>query len=75
MRADDISTAKQVPVDHRTWEMYLPFRTPVSEMSLAQAKRGLCHKSGGDPHVCESCPAPCIIGKRVLELMGGAEDA
>ena len=74
MRLDDISPAQQVPTSHYTPELYMPTRMRASQMSLKLAKRGMCPKSGGNPHVCAECPAACSIGKRVLELLGGAEE-
>ena len=59
---------KPLPDWVKTPELYMPKRTPASEMSLAMAKRGLCAKSAGNLEVCRSCPAPCPMGKRSIEL-------
>lgn len=74
MRLDDISPAPQVPASHYTANLYMPTRKRTSQMTLKQAKRGMCSKSGGNPQVCAECPAACRMGMRVLELLGGAED-
>ena len=53
----------------RTDGMYLPKGKRLSSMTLEEASRGLCPRSGGDSRVCrENCPAPCGIGRWVLFL-------
>lgn len=59
---------KPLPDWVRTPEMYMPVRQTSDQMTLLQAKRGLCHKSGGSIDVCRQCPAPCPMGKRCMEL-------
>ena len=42
-------------------------------MTLEEARRGLCPRSGGDSRVCRSdCPAPCRIGRWVISLEDAA---
>lgn len=73
MRVDDIMTAKQLPAGFVTSDVYLPKDKHISDLTFDEAKRGLCHKAGGDPHACAACPAPCGIGKRLVELMDAKE--
>lgn len=75
MRVDDIRTAKQLPDGYRTDGLYLPKNKSISEMTHEEAVRGLCHRAGGDPRACITCPAPCGIGRRLVELMEAKEAA
>lgn len=57
----------------RTKELYMPARRTPPEMTVAQLRRGMCFKSGGDWHKCECCPAPCGIGSQMIKYMTGQE--
>src|SRR5699024_10806420 len=53
----------------RTENMYLPSQVPVEEMSLSEARRGLCARAMGSTAACRSdCGAGCRFGRRVMEL-------
>lgn len=53
----------------RTENMYLPSQVPVEEMSMTQARRGLCPRAMGSTAACRSgCGAVCRFGRRVMEL-------
>ena len=55
----------------RTENMYLPSQVPVEEMSLSEARRGLCARAMGSTAACRSgCGALCRFGRRVMELEG-----
>lgn len=62
-----------VPDWVRTKELYMPARRTPAEMTVAQLRRGLCFKSGGDWHRCEACPARCGIGDQMVKYMTGQE--
>lgn len=49
-------------------ELYMPERRAASEMTLAQVKRGLCARAGGDVAVCRACPARCAFGRQAIRL-------
>lgn len=55
----------------RTPELYMPARRKPEEMTVAQLKRGMCYKSGGDWSVCERCSARCGIGEQMIKYMTG----
>lgn len=53
----------------RTENLYLPSQVPVEEMSMTQARRGLCARAMGSTTACRSgCGAICRFGRRVMEL-------
>lgn len=68
MYGDVTYTHKPMPDWVRTPSIYMPSRQSSAQMTLLQAKRGLCHKSCGDIAVCRKFPAPCPMGKRCMEL-------
>lgn len=70
---DTIEVRKPLPGWVKTPELYMPSRTPSSAMTLQQARRGLCHKSGGNLDACRVCPSPCPMGKRCMELVDQGE--
>lgn len=57
----------------RTKELYMPTRRTPPEMTVAQLRRGMCFKSGGDWRMCETCPAPCGVGSQMIKYMTGLE--
>lgn len=65
---DNVYRRKPLPDFVRTRSLYMPQRTLSKDMTLMMARRGLCHKCGGDINVCRKCPAPCAMGKRCMEL-------
>lgn len=68
MRSTDIHIEWNDSRD-RTENMYLPSQVPVEEMSLTQARRGLCARAMGSTAACRSgCGAVCRFGRRVMEL-------
>ena len=68
MRSTDIHIEWNDSRD-RTENMYLPSQVPVEEMSLSEARRGLCPRAMGSTAACRSdCGAGCRIGRRVMEL-------
>ena len=57
----------------RTENLYLPSQVPVEEMSMTQARRGLCARAMGSTTACRSgCGAGCRFGRRVMELAEAA---
>ena len=53
----------------RTENLYLPSQVPVEEMSLSEARRGLCARAMGSTAACRSgCGALCRFGRRVMAL-------
>lgn len=68
IRIGDVHAETQLPVDYRTEELYLPMRKGIERMTPEELRRGLCYKSGGKLETCRKCPAPCTIGRRLLEL-------
>ena len=53
----------------RTENLYLPSQVPVEEMSMTQARRGLCPRAMGSTAACRSgCGALCRFGRRVMAL-------
>lgn len=68
MRSTDIHIEWNDSRD-RTENMYLPSQVPVEEMSLSEARRGLCPRAMGSTAACRSgCGAVCRFGRRVMEL-------
>lgn len=68
MRSTDIHIEWNDSRD-RTENMYLPSQVPVEEMSMTQARRGLCPRAMGSTAACRSgCGAVCRFGRRVMEL-------
>lgn len=68
MRSTDIHIEWNDSRD-RTENMYLPSQVPVEEMSMTQARRGLCPRAMGSTAACRSdCGAGCRFGRRVMEL-------
>ena len=68
MRSTDIHIEWNDSRD-RTENMYLPSQVPVEEMSLSEARRGLCARAMGSTAACRSgCGALCRFGRR---LRGG----
>ena len=68
MRSTDIHIEWNDSRD-RTENMYLPSQVPVEEMSLSEARRGLCARAMGSTAACRSgCGALCRFGRRVMEL-------
>lgn len=68
MRSTDIHIEWNDSRD-RTENMYLPSQVPVEEMSLSEARRGLCARAMGSTAACRSgCGAGCRFGRRVMEL-------
>lgn len=68
MRSTDIHIEWNDSRD-RTENMYLPSQVPVEEMSLSEARRGLCARAMGSTTACRSgCGAICRFGRRVMEL-------
>lgn len=68
MRSTDIHIEWNDSRD-RTESMYLPSQVPVEEMSLSEARRGLCARAMGSTAACRSdCGALCRFGRRVMEL-------
>ena len=68
MRSTDIHIEWNDSRD-RTENMYLPSQVPVEEMSMTQARRGLCARAMGSTAACRSgCGALCRFGRRVMEL-------
>lgn len=68
MRSTDIHIEWNDSRD-RTENMYLPSQVPVEEMSLSEARRGLCARAMGSTAACRSvCGALCRFGRRVVEL-------
>lgn len=54
----------------RTDGLYMP-GSKAEAMTAAELRRGMCAKSGGDWHVCESCPGGCRIGAQLAGIMRG----
>lgn len=54
----------------RTDGLYMP-GCKAEAMTAAELRRGMCAKSGGDWHVCESCPGGCRIGAQLAGIMRG----
>lgn len=53
----------------RTESLYLPSQVSVEEMSLDEARRGLCSRAMGSAEACRrGCGALCRFGRRVMEL-------
>lgn len=73
MRVEERPYTEQymVPDWVRTPELYMPARRKAEEMTVAQLKRGLCFKSGGNWQVCQRCPQRCGIGDRLVQYMTG----
>lgn len=69
MRTSDIWQAKQNPSYVKTEKLYVDTDTPVEQMSLEEAKRGMCAAAGNDVLKCESCLAKCKFGRRIVELL------
>ena len=68
MRSTDIHIEWNDSRD-RTENMYLPSQVSVEEMSLSEARRGLCARAMGSTAACRSgCGAVCRFGRRVMEL-------
>ena len=68
MRSTDIHIEWNDSRD-RTENLYLPSQVPVEEMSLSEARRGLCARAMGSTAACRSgCGAVCRFGRRVMEL-------
>lgn len=68
MRSTDIHIEWNDSRD-RTENMYLPSQVPVEEMSLSEARRGLCARAMGSTAACRSgCGALCRFGRRVMDL-------
>lgn len=68
MRSTDIHIEWNDSRD-RTESMYLPSQVPVEEMSLSEARRGLCARAMESTAACRSsCRALCRFGRRVMEL-------
>lgn len=68
MRSTDIHIEWNDSRD-RTENMYLPSQVPVEEMSLSEARRGLCARAMGSTVACRSgCGAVCRFGRRVMAL-------
>ena len=68
MRSTDIHIEWNDSRD-RTENMYLPSQVPVEEMSLSEARRGLCARAMGSTAACRSGGgAGCRFGRRVMEL-------
>ena len=68
MRSTDIHIEWNDSRD-RTENMYLPSQVPVEEMSLSEARRGLCARAMGSTTACRSgCGVICRFGRRVMEL-------
>lgn len=68
MRSTDIHIEWNDSRD-RTENMYLPSQVPVEEMSLSEARRGLCARAMGSTAACRSgCGAVCRFGRRVMAL-------
>ena len=68
MRSTDIHIEWNASRD-RTENLYLPSQVPVEEMSMTQARRGLCPRAMGSTAACRSgCGAVCRFGRRVMEL-------
>ncbi len=56
------------------YDALLPENVPAAQMTLQEARRGLCWRSGGDVRVCRECRAPCAFGQRVMDLTKEAEE-
>ena len=68
MRSTDIHIEWNDSRD-RTENLYLPSQVPVEEMSLSEARRGLCARAMGSTAACRSdCGAGCRFGRRVMAL-------
>ena len=68
MRSTDIHIEWNDSRD-RTENMYLPSQVPVEEMSLSEARRGLCARAMGSTAACRSgCGALCRFGRRVIAM-------
>lgn len=68
MRSTDIHIEWNDSRD-RTENMYLPSQVPVEEMSLSEARRGLCARAMGSTAACRSgCGGGCRFGRRVIAL-------
>lgn len=68
MRSTDIHIEWNDSRD-RTENLYLPSQVPVEEMSLSEARRGLCARAMGSTAACRSgCGAVCRFGRRVMAL-------
>ena len=53
----------------RTESLYFPKKKALDAMTLEEARRGMCQRSGGDTQVCrKDCSAKCRIGRQVLFL-------
>lgn len=73
MRTSDIWQAKQNPSYVKTDKLYVDTDVPVEQMSLEEAKRGMCAAAGNDVLKCESCSAKCKFGRRIVELLKPVE--
>lgn len=73
MRTSDIWQAKQNPSYVKTDKLYVDTDVPVEQMSLEEAKRGMCAVAGNDVLKCESCSAKCKFGRRIVELLKPVE--
>lgn len=76
MRVEERGRSEQylVPDWVRTPELYMPSRRKAHEMTVAQLKRGLCFKSGGDWRKCQTCLGKCTIGEQMVKYMTGVEE-
>lgn len=74
MRIEERPYSEQylIPDWVKTPELYMPARRKPPEMTVAQLKRGMCFKSGGDWHVCQNCPQRCGVGEQMVKYMTGA---
>lgn len=73
MRTSDIWQAKQNPSYVKTDKLYVDTDVPVEQMSLEEAKRGMCAAAGNDVLKCESCSAKCKFGRRIVDLLKPVE--
>lgn len=65
----------QLPSRIRTDRLYVPERQTAEQMTVEHLKRGMCPKSRGDWHVCQSCPGGCSYGRRLVRVMTGEVQA
>lgn len=70
-RYHDRSFEHTLPARIRTAELYMPERRRPEEMTIAQLRRGMCPKSGGDWHVCQRCLGGCGVGQQMVDYMTG----
>lgn len=71
----NVDAEQRLPERIRTPELYVPQRQTAEQMTVEHLMRGLCQKSRGDWHVCQTCPGGCSYGNRLVQVMTGQAQA